>query len=627
MAKNTLVINGKFNPFSYEDLVKPLRYATEQHQQVEEAYSELSTAADMWANIATNEKDSKAAQMYSKYSDDLRKQADNLATYGLNGNSRRELFNMKRRYMSEIKPIEDAYNARVEDIKLQRELSAKDSSLIWSSPATSASIDSYLGGKRPEYYSVSGDDMYKRAAAEAKSISDRYVTTEEGRAFNGAYFDMVERQGINPMTAMAILRNTNAFPEFNAMLERLRGGSNYGKLDDAGKAQIDNRILEGINVGLGYSEKHSLHNNWPEQQASQYAYSRALARDKAALAAMSAQAPGANVLPMNSLRLQLPGNGSRRDQKKVDKITKGPIMSALANGGKDQRVDMREALKRATLMNNGTLRSKAGDSRFQMFDGSGNMLSKDKFVAQGADQASKANLGKIYDSFVKDIRNSGYETESITFDDLQNYLNDTAAGNNSTLTFGIELPIGSLGAGNDDVFNRIRSKTSNGKQIEEVTAFAGDRVRTSGKPIDLSKIDTKSLNFAMTYDGLLIFDGTNYGLVRPENLGSLAESSMRSLQQNYAEARGDIKRAYDQLVKARKIPADMSFETFLNREYFDSYRTYQDVLQEILQPAMLDMINALNYSFSSTPINPLDKKKLVAAPSSDTDDDEDTDIE
>lgn len=601
----TLVINGKFNPFSYDELVKPLRAATEQHQQVEAAYGELGAAADLWADIAMNEKDSEAAAMYSKYSDDLRKQADNLALYGLNGNSRRELFNMKRRYASEIQPIENAYNARVEDIKLQRELSAKDPSLLWNSSASSASIDSYLHGNRPDYYSVSGDDMYKRAAAGAKAISDRYFSTEEGRAFNGAYFDMIQRQGIDPVTAMAVLRNTGAFPEFNSLVESLKEGSNYDKLDEQGKSKIDSRILEGINVGMGFEEKHSLQNNWQAQQASQYAYSRALAREKAALSAGTSA--GANRVPMNTLRLQTPGTGSRRDQKKVDRVTSNPIFSALASGSDvTQRVDMRKALQKATLMNNGALRSKTGDSRFQMFDASGNMLSRDRFVAQGADRASQNNLGKIYDDFVKDIRKAGYSDENISFGTLNSYLYDTASGNNSALSFAVELPIGTLGGGNDDVLNRIRSKTSNGMQIEEVKAFEGDRVSTTGKPLDLSKIDSKSVNFAMTYDGLLVFDGTNYGLIRPENLGSLAESSMQNLR-TYREAADLVKQAYNAAVSEGYTGG---YEQFLNASP-DGYQTYQDILQEYFQPAMLDMIRALNYSFSSTAINPLAKGNLV----------------
>lgn len=605
MAKNTLVINSRFNPFSYADLVQPLRTATEQHQEVEAAYGELATAADMWSDIANNEKNSEAAALYSKYSDDLRKQADNLAIYGLNGNSRRELFNMKRRYASEIKPIEDAYNARVEDIKLQRELSAKDNSLIWNSPASAASIDSYLHGNRPEYYSVSGDDMYKRAATGAKAISDRYFSTEEGRAFNGAYFDMIQRQGIDPVTAMAVLRNTGSFPEFNALVESLREGSNYGKLDEQGKNQIDNRILEGINAGMGFEEKHSLQNNWQAQQASQYAYSRALAREKAALKAGASA--GANQIPMNTLRLQTPGTGSRRDQKKVDRVTSNPIFSAIAAGPDvTQRVDMRKALQKATLMNNGTLRSKTGDSRFQMFDASGNMLSREKFMAQGADRASQNNLGKIYDDFVKDIRKSGYSDDSITFSTLNSYLSDTAAGNNSALSFAVELPIGTLGSGNDDVLNRIRSKTSNGMQIEEVRAFEGDRVATTGKPLDLSKIDSKSVNFAMTYDGLLVFDGTNYGLIRPENIGSLAESSMENLR-TYREAADIVKQAYNAAI-SQGYTGD--YTQFLKASP-NGYQTYQEILQEYFQPAMLDMIRALNYSFSSTAINPLAKGNLV----------------
>lgn len=605
MGRNTLVINSKFTPMSYTDLVSPLRYATEEHHQVEEAYGELSTAADMWKDIAENEKDSKAASMYAKYSEDLRQQADNLAMYGLNGNSRRELFNMKQRYASEIRPIENAYNARVEDIKLQRELSAKDPSLLWSQSAASASIDSYLGGKRPEYYSVSGDDMYKRAATGAKAISDRYFRTEEGTLFNGAYWDLVQKQGINPAQALSILKNTGEFPEFNQLVERLKEGSNYGRLDAEGQNNIDNRILEGINAGLGYTEKHSPEQNWVMRENMSYNNSLRLAQAKAALSGSGAS--GANMLPMNAIALQTPGAGSRKENRKVGRVVDNPIYSALSSGSSPAAaVDMRKALKKATLMDNGHLRSRAGDSRFQMFDSNGNILSRDRFIAQGADSKTKANLGRIYDDFVKDVQKSGYAEDVMNFNSLSGYLGDTAAANNSALSFAVELPIGTIGGSNDEVLNKIKSKTGGGVQIEEVKSFNGDKVVTSGKPLDLSKIDEKSVNFAMTYDGLIVFDGTNFGLIRPENLGSLGVSAMQNMA-IFKELQNDVRELYD-----RDYSTQMSYEEFLQSP-LQGGMTVQDYLTRAFQAAQLDMIRALNYSFSSTAINPLAKGNLIGS--------------
>ena len=56
MAKNYLVINSQFKPFSYAEMLQPLAQATEAHQSLEDQYSDLSTKSNIWEELA-NEQD------------------------------------------------------------------------------------------------------------------------------------------------------------------------------------------------------------------------------------------------------------------------------------------------------------------------------------------------------------------------------------------------------------------------------------------------------------------------------------------------------------------------------------------------------------------------------------------
>jgi hypothetical protein len=313
---------------------------------------------------------------------------------------------------------------------------------------------------------------------------------------------------------------------------------------------------------------------------------------------------------MNVLQLQMPGQKGGKDTRRSEKLRKGSIMSAISSSSDPSaKIDMRKALKESTLMDNGHLVSKSGDSRFSLFDTNGNMLSRERFLSQAADTQTRNNLGRIYDDFQKDLKKAGYSGSGNSFNEINSYINSAASANNSTMSFGIEIPIGTIGGGNDEVFNQLRSKTSNGLQIEEISGFAGDRVATSGKPLDISKLDTKSLNYALTYDGLVIFDGNQYGLVRPENIGSLAVTSIEDLDY-YGQINEYARASYDE---ARRKGYTGDYETYIRTTAADRAGTtsiYQE-LQQSLEAAMTNMIRALNYSFSSTAINPYGKGNLI----------------
>ena len=135
MAGN-IIIGSKFRPFSYEEMLAPVAMATQAHQDVETQYADLSTKANVWEEMADQEKDQMAYQMYKTYSDDLRKQAETLAKQGLNPNSRQSMLDMKGRYSKEILPIEQAYARRKELIDEQRKMAAQDNTIMFDKNAS-----------------------------------------------------------------------------------------------------------------------------------------------------------------------------------------------------------------------------------------------------------------------------------------------------------------------------------------------------------------------------------------------------------------------------------------------------------------------------------------------------------
>lgn len=46
-----IVINSKFRPFSYQEMLQPVLMATQAHQALEDQYSELDTRSSIWEKL------------------------------------------------------------------------------------------------------------------------------------------------------------------------------------------------------------------------------------------------------------------------------------------------------------------------------------------------------------------------------------------------------------------------------------------------------------------------------------------------------------------------------------------------------------------------------------------------
>ena len=76
MANYSLVVNSKFQPFSFERYIQPYQMYGEAYKEVENALGELATKASIWDKLANEQTDEKAYSMYKKYANDLRDAAD-----------------------------------------------------------------------------------------------------------------------------------------------------------------------------------------------------------------------------------------------------------------------------------------------------------------------------------------------------------------------------------------------------------------------------------------------------------------------------------------------------------------------------------------------------------------------
>lgn len=249
MANYSLVVNSKFQPFSFDRYLQPYQIYGQNYKEIEEQYTDLSTKAGIWDDLANEQTDPHTYKMYKTYANDLENQASQLASEGLNAVSRKNMLNMRARYSKEIIPIEQAYNQRSKLAEEQRKLRAANPSIMFDRDFSSISLDDLLDNPELSYTSVSGDDLYKKGKEAAISASSRMMNVSP--ALQGQYWKI--RQGYGADAANKFLLNQSNIPELKDAINRIVSQSGVTK-ENLSRA-IDYTI-SGIMSGISYNESY-----------------------------------------------------------------------------------------------------------------------------------------------------------------------------------------------------------------------------------------------------------------------------------------------------------------------------------------------------------------------------------
>ena len=142
-----------FRPFSYQEMLAPVLMATQAHQAVEEAYSELDSQANAIGSLASETNDPDTYARYKAYESALRTQADALAKNGLTPGSRQSLLDLRGRYAKDIVPIQNAIERRRMLADEWRKMKAANPTMMVQRDMTKLSYDTSLDRflENPDY--------------------------------------------------------------------------------------------------------------------------------------------------------------------------------------------------------------------------------------------------------------------------------------------------------------------------------------------------------------------------------------------------------------------------------------------------------------------------------------------
>lgn len=250
MANYSFISNAKFRPFSYQEMLQPLQAYTNEYNTIQEGMGELSTKAGVFERLANEQTDPKTYAMYKQYSNDLAKQAESLAKQGLTPASRQGLIDMKRRYSSEIVPIEQAYKRRQELVDEQRKLQAQDSTLLFDRPASTLSLDELISNPALSPQSYSGALLSKQVGTAAQNLAKN--VREDKRKWEDIlgkqYYETIMQRGFKPDEILqAVQNNPKASPILQGIVEDAVGSSG---IRNWGDENILNRAYDYARQGL-----------------------------------------------------------------------------------------------------------------------------------------------------------------------------------------------------------------------------------------------------------------------------------------------------------------------------------------------------------------------------------------
>lgn len=202
MPNYNLVINSTFQPFSFEEMLQPVMIAQAAHREVEDAYSELSTKAGEFEALAESEKlrngaESNTYKRYSTYANDLKKQADELATRGLKSGTRKSLMDLKTRYSTDIKPIQEAKEKLKTLVDERKKFEIAYPTLKYERDYSDIGVDELLDNPNLTFGRTYTGSLIEEQVGKSASALLKQIRTDPkySKILGGQYFQSKMQQG------------------------------------------------------------------------------------------------------------------------------------------------------------------------------------------------------------------------------------------------------------------------------------------------------------------------------------------------------------------------------------------------------------------------------------------------
>lgn len=119
---------SQYTPLSGQEILQPAMMMRERQDTLDNEYAELNDITQQLAFIAENEPDPLVKSRYNNYMAQVEQGMDSIRDRGITPNSRREMLALRSRFQSELLPLKQGYDLKLQDINTYNQMKLKDPS-------------------------------------------------------------------------------------------------------------------------------------------------------------------------------------------------------------------------------------------------------------------------------------------------------------------------------------------------------------------------------------------------------------------------------------------------------------------------------------------------------------------
>ena len=184
MAKFLVTSGSYYEPFTYDELARPLQQMADAQNATADSYDQLNMETEALRHyISENKGDMQAKALYDNYVNKLNTLQDNLWRNGYNAGTRRDLASARSAYASDITRLKTAIENRQARSKEYWDTKHKNPDMVMGSDPGLGGLDAYLNDDLygSNWYSYSGTQFTNEVAADAKARANELLTDYKNR--------------------------------------------------------------------------------------------------------------------------------------------------------------------------------------------------------------------------------------------------------------------------------------------------------------------------------------------------------------------------------------------------------------------------------------------------------------
>lgn len=283
MANIYLTETAQFKPFSYQEMLAPIKDYQDTYNALENEMVNLDIlASGIESKLNPNDiEDQKVISKYRSFQKDMESAMTDFYKQGYNSDVKRKLNTLKIQYAKNLDPVNQAYERRIKDADFIRQHRMTNPNLIVEGIGESTSA--YMYGNTPTPTVVNLNTVSEAAKNASAGLSKQFIKQtglQNVEGYIGRYLMHGVKKGIdsdmvseftnyvdsikNDQTGQ--LKTPQGLALYN-MFEQIRTANNYDNLSQGAKDRLDASIIQGLVSGAAADEdiKYMADNYWDVQ--------------------------------------------------------------------------------------------------------------------------------------------------------------------------------------------------------------------------------------------------------------------------------------------------------------------------------------------------------------------------